>query len=171
MSLNEIQLPGLVIAGLYKNSLITPGQQAPQEKVLQTSPGAYTFLGDNLKKIVLVVSSPDSVFLPEEHLLLLTKMLGACKLNIGDVAIINHFSTPATILGINQQLDPKVIILFGLEPTMIKLPFTLPAFKIQEYDGCNYLYTPALSELSVDTEEGKLLKSKLWVCLRKLFEV
>ncbi len=171
MSLNDIQLPGSVIAGMYKNSLISPGQQANQQKVSQTSAGTYKFLGDNLKKIVLVVSSPDAVFLPEEHLLLLTKMLGACKLNMGDVAIINHFSTPATISGINQQLGPRVIILFGLEPTMIKLPFTLPAFKIQEYDGCHYLYTPALTELIMDTEEGKLLKSKLWVCLRKLFEV
>lgn len=132
---------------------------------------AYSFLGGNLKKIILLQSSPDAPFLPEPHLVFLTKMLEACKMNLTDVAILNHFTRAVTISSLKAQLNPATIILFGLNPTEIKLPFTIPAFKIQEYDHCRYLCSPALHTLNQDTEEGKLLKSKLWLCLRKLFEV
>lgn len=170
MSLNDIQLSGSVITDLFKNSLVLPGKIDKDEK---NSPGTtqYKYLGNNLKKIILVVYSPGAVFLPEQQLLLLSKMLEACKLNIGDVAIINHFANPVNITDLTRQLSPKTILLFGLEPTAINLPFTIPAFKIQDYNSCRYLYTPSLDVLSQDTEEGKLLKSKLWLCLRNLFEV
>jgi len=34
-----------------------------------------------------------------------------------------------------------------------------------------YLQVPALEELNGDSEQAKLLKTKLWVCLRQLFQV
>jgi hypothetical protein len=208
MSLNNLQLPEAVIAGLYKELLVLPDKKdreqeaitdsksqtdsadGPAEKMVtdimsgtEQSPGiepppsaatidpAYSFLGGHLKKIVLLQSSPDALFLPEPHLAFLTKMLEACKMNLADVAILNHLTQAVTITRLKAQLNPATIILFGLEPTEIKLPFTIPAFKIQEYDHCRYLCSPALNALNQDTEEGKLLKSKLWVCLRKLFEI
>jgi len=46
-----------------------------------------------------------------------------------------------------------------------------PVFKIQAYDQCTYLTAPSLEELVRPGDEGKLLKSKLWVCLKTLFEI
>src|SRR6516164_6148929 len=120
MSLNDIQLPGSVITDLFKHSIILPDKTTT----------AFNFLGNNQKKIVLIVHSTEAFLLPDQYLLLLTKMLEACKLNLGDVAIINHQTNPVTIAGLNQQLNPAIVLLFGLETTAIKLPFNIPLFKI-----------------------------------------
>src|SRR5215472_18038754 len=165
MSLNDIQLPASLVTDLFKHSIVLPGP-AKKEKEFADTATAFNFLGNNQKKIVLIVRSTEAFLLPDQYLLLLTKMLEACKLNLGDVAIINHQTNPVTIAGLNQQLNPTIVLLFGLETTSIKLPFNIPLFKIQEYNQCRFLYVPAVEELSQDTEEARLLKSKLWVCLK-----
>ena len=46
-----------------------------------------------------------------------------------------------------------------------------PVFKIQPYDQCTYLTAPALEDMVRPGDDGKLLKSKLWVCLKNLFGI
>ncbi|HTQ65920.1 MAG TPA: hypothetical protein VMI12_14065 [Puia sp.] len=171
MSLDNIQLPAFVVTDLFKHSIVMPDEVETKEKKISETPDSFNFLGNNQKKIVLIVRSTEAFLLPDQYLLLLTKMLEACKLNLGDVAIINHHTNPVTMTGLNKQLSPSILILFGLETTAIKLPFNIPLFKIQEYNQCRFLYVPAIEELSRDTEEARLLKSKLWICLKGLFEV
>jgi hypothetical protein len=72
---------------------------------------------------------------------------------------------------LKQQLQPKIILLFGVEPSAIRLPINFPAFRPQDFDGCTYLSTPGLDQLVPNTDESKLLKSKLWVCLKTIFDV
>src|SRR5689334_18379692 len=123
MSLNNIQLPGIVIAGLYKKGLIQGESEAVQgaaavtaaseaaeaEITTPASPAAagYKFLGNNRQQVAIVVKFPGEVFLPESHLQMLTKMLGACKLNLGDVAIVNEATQGIDINLLKQQLTPK----------------------------------------------------------------
>src|SRR5882672_1952835 len=171
MSLNKMQLPVSVIAGLFKHALVLSDKKNSETEELTGETQAFNFLGNNLKNITLIVNSPRPFFLEDQYLVFFTKMLDACRLGLKDVAIINHNINPVTVTELNDALNPKTVLLFGLEPTAIKLPFNSPAFKIQEFDNCTYLYIPSLEELSKDTEEGKVLKSKLWVCLRKLFEI
>jgi hypothetical protein len=168
MSLNKIELPGIVIADLYKNTLIAETEVQQQTVTDNTT---YKFLGNNQKKITMIVNEENVAFLPEPHLNFISKILEACKMNIADVAIVNQQTKAAIVGDIKKQLAPAFIILFGITPVEIKLPIDFPQFKPQAYDGCTYLYAPALDTLNQDSEEGKLLKSKLWVCLRKLFEV
>jgi hypothetical protein len=169
MSLNEIQLPALVTSGLYKNSLvIIKDLNETKDTAIEHS---YKFLGKNKKNIVLVAHSSDAVFVTEAHLTFITKLLGACKMNLEDIAILNSSTEQIIITELKKQLSPKTLILFGVEPPAIKLPIHFPMFKLQEYGGCVYLFAPALEELNQDTNEGKLLKSKLWICLQKLFEL
>jgi hypothetical protein len=168
MSLNDIELPGMVIAELYgDNLLIIPS--IPASSTIGSA--TYRCLGDNRKKITILVNAPGNSFLPDDQLTFITKMLEACKMNMGDVAIVNHASVPVEIAPLKKQLSPVVVVLFGLEPIDIRLPINFPQFKIQAYDGCTFLSVPALEQLGHPTEEGKLLKSKLWVCLRALFQI
>ncbi len=132
---------------------------------------SYKFLGNNLKKITILVDSPQNAFLPDEQLAFLTKMLEACKLNIGDVAIVNQANSPVEIASLKRQLSPVFFLLFGPGPEAIGLPIHFPFFKIQPYDQCSYLSVPSLAQLLQPGDESKLLKRKLWVCLRQLFEV
>lgn len=134
------------------------------------SPG-YKFLGNNRRNITILVQSPGKAFLPDDQLTFLTKILEACQMNIGDVAIVNHASIPVIVTDLRRQLQPSIILLFGLDPVAIKLPIQFPVFKQQAYDQCTYVSAPSLEELVQPTQEGKLLKSKLWVTLKTLFNV
>jgi hypothetical protein len=171
MSFSKLSLPSTIIVDLFRHSLVKAGFGEEISTVDTERNQLYRFLGGNLKKANLIISSSDSFSIPEKHLSFLVKILEACKMTLADVAILNHASQNIEIDELKEQLQPRTIILFGIEPKQINLPFNSPAFKIQEYDGCNFLYAPSMEELNQDTENGKLLKSKLWVCLRKIFEV
>jgi hypothetical protein len=174
MSFQNIILPGLLVEDLYRNVLVLPPRDENgmiSEVIPARESVGIKFLGNNLKHIVIVVNEPAEVFLQEKHLEFLSKILAACKLNIGDVAIVNEGHKFADIATIKKELRPHCIILFGLEPTDLKLPLNFPHFKIQNYDDVAYLSVPALEILNVDNEEGKLLKTRLWVCLKTMFEV
>ena len=174
MSLQNVVLPEAVIAELYKNVAIIVGSN----NLLNQSSGAIEsreetikFLGNNVKNITIIVKYPTDVFLPERHVDFLTRMLTACKLNLGDVAIVNLGHKFNEISSIKKQLEPNQIILFGVDPFELKLPMNFPHFKIQGYADSAYLTVPSLDLLNADSDEGKLLKTKLWVCLKSLFEV
>ncbi len=134
-------------------------------------PAPYKFLGNNRRNVAIIVHSPGTPFLPDNQLAFLTKILEACRMNIGDIAIVNAATAPVAIAALRQQLSPTAVLLFGLEPVAIKLPINFPIFRLQPYDACTYLSAPALSQLVQNSEESKLLKSKLWVCLKTLFNV
>jgi len=147
-----------------------PADPTPVE-ILPSDPAPYKILGNHRRKVSIIVNSPGAAFLPDDQLGFLSKILEACRMNIGDVAIINHHTTPVVITALRQQLQPQNILLFGVEPTAIRLPINFPEFKLQPYDECTYLSAPPLQQLVANTADAKLLKSKLWVCLKTLFDV
>lgn len=192
MSINNIQLKDLVVSQLYKDHLLatdhTAIEHVPAEHVAtehptaataavpptqktSPTPSGYKTLGNNLRNITIVVHSPGIAFLPDDQLNVLTRMLEACRMNIGDVAIVNHAASPVVIGPLKQQLKPSFVLLFGPTPQTIGLPMDFPVFKIQAYDQCTYLTAPSLEELVRPGDESKLLKSKLWVCLKTLFGI
>jgi hypothetical protein len=130
---------------------------------------AYKILGNNKQQIAVVVNAPNDVFVPEAELQFLTKMLGACKLNMADVAIVNHATAEVAIDRLKQQLQPRFVLLLGVEPATIQLPISFPAFKEQAYAGTTYLFTPALGLLNQETDSAKVQKRQLWDCLKRMF--
>ena len=213
MSLSNINVPGFVIAELYRNVLIEPEESfaraavkatpqakpkpqpvakapvtaepqpvvktpviesvvevaTPKPPVAAPAPVTYKILGNNKKQITVVVNCPDDVFVPEAELQFLTKMLEACKLNMADVAIVNHAVAQVAIEPLKQQLQPEYVLLFGVEPGAIQLPISFPAFKEQPYAGSTYLFTPLLNQLNQENDEAKQQKRKLWDCLKRMF--
>ena len=88
---------------------------------------------------------------------------------MADVAIVNHAVVPVVIEPLKQQLQPKYVLLFGVEPGVIQLPISFPAFKEQPYAGSTYLFTPSLNQLNQENDEAKQQKRKLWDCLKRMF--
>ncbi|MFN3300673.1 MAG: hypothetical protein ACK41Z_10825, partial [Sediminibacterium sp.] len=129
------------------------------------------FLGNNGKNIVILVHEPEAAFLNEESLDFLTKILGACKLNMGDVAVINIARYLANFAEIKQELNPSSCLLFNVSAAMIKLPFTVPNYQVQQYGGCTFLMAPSLLQYYGDSGDAKLEKTKLWVSLKSLFNL
>jgi len=171
--LNNIELPSSVVAALYRSVLIesTELQAKPQPvsavPAKESIPG-WKSLGDNRKNILIIVNSPGDLHLPDPELNFLATMLGACKLNLRDVAIVNLNNHPnATYRELTGHFKSNPVFLFGVEPSALGLPMSFPHFQLQNFTNCSFLFTPSLKDL----ENDKVLKSKLWVCLKKLFSV
>lgn len=177
---SETEQPPAAIAGPAATANDTKEPGPVQPPIAATAPVAkppsepgtiYKFLGKNLQHVLVVVRAPGEPFLPEDELQLLTKMLGACKLNLGDVAIVNDAAARLRMNDLKAQLQPVKALLFGVEPSETGLPLSFPLFKEQEYAGCTYLYCPSLTELNQPTDSGRQLKQQLWGCLKKLFGI
>jgi len=128
----------------------------------------WKYLGEYKKTILLVVRYPTATYIPDEQLNFLTSVLGACKLSLGDIAILNLTNAPSVLhKDIQNKFKSSVTILFGLTPEELEMPVNFPEFQVQAFNNCTFLHTPTLEKLETD----KILKSKLWVCLRKMFNL
>jgi hypothetical protein len=174
MDINHIKLPAKVIADLYHSSLIDPLEmvvnpaEAASTENKTYSDTSWKSLGENRKNVLIIVSYSDAVHLPDHDLDFLTGILGACKLSMADVAVVNTNNHPeASYRELLDFFKSKVVLLFAVEPASFGLPMSFPHFQIQPFAGNSFLFSPSLTEL----EHDKLLKSKLWVCLKRLFNL
>lgn len=181
MDINHIQLNPSILAGLYKNHLVESAGTAPAPVAALTTAKAETpipaekqtalsvkSLGNNERKVLILVNHPDMVFLPDEELKFLTGILAACKLSIADVAIVNLHHCKGT--GYKELLsffNSTRVLLFGLEPSAISLPMSFPDFQLQAFNGTTYHWSPDLGKM----ENDRTLKTQLWNNLKKLFTI
>ncbi len=183
MDLTNIQLPDFVIASLFSNTLVLIDNEVsldksdtktksitPKETIpVEVLPIKKLFLGNNEKQITIVVNDNSAVFLADDGLAFLSNVLAACKLNISHVAIINLFQTPLTYTEIKQQLQPKFLLLFDIHPNSIQMPFTMPLYQVQQYDGCQMVIAANLQNMLGEGDTIKQEKMKLWTSLKKMF--
>lgn len=173
MDLNHIQLPPLLLADLYKTQLVESASiqtDLPPTPEKTKSKKGIQYLGKNQKGICLLVSYAKDVYLPDDQLNFLTSILQACRLNLGDVAIINHYRDKISFEELRKQLDFNYLLVFGVDCTDLRLA-EIPLFEIQHMNDCQVIYSPAAEQLNNNSPESKQLKSKLWICLKQLFNV
>lgn len=181
------QLPGFVIAGLYKDSLVLT-EEANEESLpakkreqvtnktanaeVPLAPSAKKwFLGDNKKNVTVLLKDSTAVYINDEWLGTLSKLLAACKLNLADVAIVN-LKPDITFTLIEKELHPQYVLMFGVTTNDLLLPFSIPSYQVQQYGGSTFMTAPAIT-LSADktTESIKIEKRNLWDKLRTIFKV
>ena len=178
MSLNNIQLNPSLLADMYRTSLVETKEARRKEKkqappaietdTKDTKAAHWKHLGEYKKNVLIVVRYNHVPYLPDEQLNFLTSVLGACKLNLGDVAIVNAaHGAPALYKDLQKKFKSSFTILLGLTPEELEMPLSFPEFQVQAFNNCIFLHTPVLEVLETD----KILKSKLWVCLKKMFGV
>ena len=180
-------LPPFVIASLYKDDLVLVDAKEISKPTLttETKKSAATttateeaqplkpigFLGDNQKKITILLKDSSAVHVADESLQFLTAILAACKLNMGDVAIVNTANQAINYAQIKTELQPNTIILFDINAASIALPFEVPHYQVQQYDNCTLLFSAPLQSMLVKTDAAKLEKGKLWNALKKTFNI
>ncbi len=164
MSLDNIQLPGTILQGLYSKCLY---DLEPNKSALPGIPGATIgFLGDNQKRIAILVNATDAIYLHDEELNFLMGILSACKLTMADIALINMNKNPGLdYTAITEQLQTEKVFLFGLDAGALALPLQFPHYQVQKFNDQVYLSSVALNALQANKEE----KMKLWNCLKKVF--
>ena len=112
----------------------------------------------------------DVTSLPEDQLQFLTSILQACQLNLGDVAIVNRHRHKLSWEDIRDGLNCNYLLIFGTAPAELGLK-ELTEFIPQKTGNCNIILSPVPEELNNNSVNGKVLKSKLWVCLKQLFNL
>ena len=171
MSLNSIKFNTTDIALLFKNSLVEINSEKQVPPINASSESIITvwkYFGENKKNILLIVRHPDAVHLPDKQLSFLTKLLTACNLNLADVAILNfHNYRSSDFDNILSHFKPKVVLLFDVEPGEFGMPMIFPQFQVQGYKDAVFVASPSLDVIEPD----KSLKGKLWVCLKKIFNL
>ena len=141
MGLNNIELTPSTLADLYRSVLVDTNEPPTIIVITPTQPG-------------------------ENETNFLNDILAACKLNLKNVAL-EISGNNASYKDLTTRYKCKNVFLFGIEPASFGLPMNFPHFQSQTFAGISYLYSPPLSELMDD----KLLKSKLWVTLKKIFGI
>ena len=176
MGFTDLRLPEHVIAALYKDDLVvtdsiktTAPKPTPAKK--EAAPEKPLFLGSNLQHILILVNDANAVHVDDESLNFLTNIIQACKKNLGDVAIVNLAHHPLNYAALKERLSPKHILLFNIHPTSIQLPFAVPNYQLQQFDDCQFLFASALPNMIANTQDAKLEKSKLWLSLKKMFNL
>lgn len=177
MEFDKNPLPNFVVADLYKKNLFvidtiatpiyTPNQPVVQEEVVVE----LNYLGENKKQICILLKDANAVHINEEDLNFLTNILAACKLNVADVAIINIQHQPVDFNLLKNELGCKFLILFNITTNAINLPFMLPNYQVQAYNGCSILTASSFQNMQGNSQEAKIEKSKLWISLKNMFSI
>ena len=175
-------LPPFVIASLYKDELVLIDDQKSSNankpkkgEAVVTAPQEIqkpiSYLGDNQKKITILLKDSSAVHVADESLQFLTAILAACKLNMGDVAIVNTANQAVQYTQIKIELQPTTLLIFDINAASIALPFEVPQYQVQQYDNCTLLFSAPLQAMLVKTDVAKLEKGKLWNALKKTFNI
>ncbi|HRX93556.1 MAG TPA: hypothetical protein P5158_05535 [Chitinophagaceae bacterium] len=176
MGLNNIDLSPGLLKELYRDMLVigtgsntreVSSKNESSKKVKTESKKPELTINTEQKNTVVIVSYPDKTSLPEDEKKFLTDILSACKLSMDDVAIINTEENAPDYKMLVDQYKCRNILLFGISPLSIGLPFDFPEFQVQPFQNINYLSSPPLHEM----ENDKIVKSKLWVCLKRIFSI
>ncbi|HYC40796.1 MAG TPA: hypothetical protein VEB63_09925 [Chitinophagaceae bacterium] len=164
MNLNRIKLSPFLLTELYRQTLVE-APPAPAKAQPISAPAAS--LGKNRRQILVVVEN-DCPVIPDEELSFLTNLLAACKLELDDVKVINwkHWAAEGQ-QNVISRFAGKIIFLFGVDPLRFGLPVNFPEFQVQALSKRTFLFSPALGQVAND----KLLKSKLWLALKRIFSI
>lgn len=171
MDINHLELPPFTVAALYGSVLSEPAPEnavAPPASAGGSSPAAWKSLGGNAQKVLVLVRYADAVHLPDKSLAFLTSVLGACKLSLADVAVVNlEQGIQPGFDALSAQFSPRILLHFNIGPEELDLPLHYPQYQLQPFSGCTFLYAPALEVLEADKNE----KLKLWASLKRLFNI
>jgi hypothetical protein len=166
MSLDNIQFSPIVLQDLYKKTLFdlkTGGQP-----MVSPEAGAISHLGNNQRKIVIIVMSSEAIYLPDEDLKFLLGILSACKLNMEDIALVNASKQSSLLYNkLTEQFSAEKIFLFGVDLQILNLPLQFPYYQVQHFNNQVYVSSASLTDLQND----KVDKMKLWNCLKKVFSL
>lgn len=166
MSLDKIQLPHFLYHSIFKNNLVL--SQVKDTVNFSEEKSRLNFLGSNEKKIIFIGKDNQNKFLGDAQMKFLNDLLNACGLTMADIAFLNFSEKNAfTYRDLTEQLNPKKVLIFGVTPKELDLPFTIPFFQVQNFYDQVYLISPALEEIQLNKE----LKKELWNGCQKIFNI
>ncbi len=164
MSLEKLIIHPFNIASLYQKSLVLSKNISTIENNT-TLP--FKYLGKNNKLVTIIIEDEENLHISDIDLAFLTSLLNACKLSLNDVSIINVSKQKIDILQIQQHLNTKYLLIFGVTSTLLEIPMVFPEYHIHNFSETQILLSHKLTEL----QKNIAYKKQLWDCLKKMFSI
>jgi hypothetical protein len=144
---------------------LNQGLDAPLTQVLP-------FLGQNSKKILVLVNEKGYAHTADQHLDFLVTVLQACRLGLADIALVNVADKTLNWSQLLKQFQPRVTLAFQVDTPALGLPFVVPQYKVYAHGPLRFLPLPPLADYLVpDAEKAKGEKKLLWTALKTLFNI
>jgi len=170
MDMKNEQIPPFILSDIYRNSITIIEEENITQTVLLPNKNLL-YLGENKKQIIILVDEENTLHLQDDSYTFLSSILNACKLNMADVAIINCNKQTINYAIIKEQLKPSYCIVFGNAFQNVKIPASISLYEPTLFENTTYLLASELSVMKLNTQEAKIEKSKLWVSLKKIFNI
>ncbi len=160
-----------IITAIGKEAIATTPANEVVNELKSTTPVAIKYLGDHLKKIIVLVNDENAVHLNETDLGLLSSILNACKLTLADIALINIAQQPLALHEILITLPSQFVISFDINSAQIKIKLPTTLYKPIILGDTQILFSNSLQSMQGADQNAKLEKSKLWNALKLLFKL
>ena len=193
MDLDHLSLSAYQVSSLYKKSLVVTGEasvlaakapvvaapapEAPPAPAANVAAQAIAnvpaqpplkYLGENKRRILLLVQDPGAVHLEDKSLNFLLSILNACTLSMESVALVNMTGTGTrTVDDIVRELDSQSVLLFGIDPAGLGWAAVPETYQVHTQGGRTWLRADALSLIEADRAQ----KGRLWNSLKQLFQL
>jgi len=160
-----------MVEAIGKDAIATTPTKEVINEQKSTPSQPIKFLGDHLKKILVLVHDENAVYLNEADLGLLSSILNACKLNLADIALVNTASQPLSLHEILETLPSQYVFVFALTGTALKIKLPTTLYKAIELGDTQILFSGSLQSMQGAEQNAKMEKSKLWNALKLLFKL
>ena len=129
------------------------------------------FTGENKKNITIVINQNGTEVISDEWKVFLNSVITACKLTLNDVVIVNTFRKAITYNQLKAQFNSQYLLVFDIAPSLLGIPAVIPSYEIRVDNNCAIVFADSIAQMLPNTPEAKQIKMKLWVSLKKLFNV
>ena len=124
----------------------------------------FTFLGKNLRNILILVHDTDNQVSTEPGRELLRNIVKAIGLTANDFALVNYAIHPTTSFAqFKESLNSTTLFAFGVTPQQLGLP-DVPLYTVAKHESVNMIFSTNLHQLSSD-QQGK---KTLWGSLKQM---
>ena len=178
--LQNIKLPDFLITDWYKSHLIISEENKvvvrpaiPENKKEIPAPinEPIWFVGYNKKNITIVIDQNVEVVISDDWKAFLNSVITACKLTLNDVVVVNLHMKKISYTDIKTKFNSQFLLLFDISPGMLGIPAVIPHYEIRVDNNCSIIFSDSISQMLPNTPEAKQIKMKLWVSLKKMFNV
>ncbi|WP_291726924.1 hypothetical protein [Bernardetia sp.] len=124
----------------------------------------FSYFGKNRKNFLILINETEHDKLNEVDNKLLTGILAAGQLSLGDVAIVNMAKTEANFLDIYKKLKPTSVVSFGVDTKEMGVPHDFELYKPTKIKAITWIISHNFVALHTD----KTKKLGLWTALKAL---
>jgi hypothetical protein len=160
-----------IITAIGKEAIATTPTNEVVNELKSSTPVPIKYLGDHLKKIIVLVNDNNAVHLNETDLGLLSSILNACKLTLADIALINIAQQPLALHEMLITLPSLFVISFDITSAQLKIKLPTTLYKPIVLGETQILFSNNLQSMQGADQNAKLEKSKLWNALKLLFKL